>query len=84
MSTDTTTWPTGVIARYLTVGGATVDIRPVADTEWDDRHEATCLGCTANDWRAHYRTPVNDLADARRWAQHHAESCRAMPKPAGA
>ena len=71
-----------VIARYLTVGGATVDIRPVSDAEWDDRREATCTGCGANDWQRHYRKPVNDLDSARRWAQAHAEKCRAMPRPA--
>jgi hypothetical protein len=76
-----TTWPDGVVARYLTVGGATVDIRPTHNPEWDDRHEATCTGCAANDWQPYLNSPLNDLARARTWAQAHAETCRAMPAP---
>lgn len=74
--------PESVVGRYLTVGGATVDIRPVDDSDRDDCHEATCAGCGAKDWQRYYSRPVNDEAAARRWAQQHAETCRAMPRPA--
>lgn len=33
---DSTTWPDGVTARYLTAGGATVDVTA---------HNTTCTGC---------------------------------------
>ncbi|MEU7066917.1 hypothetical protein [Streptomyces sp. NPDC046161] len=90
-----TTWPEGVIARYLTVGGATVDVahklnvftppEPVATL-------ATCTGCGADDTTSHYRNVWHGSLDhgafgeehdqaARRWAQSHAETCRAMSKP---
>jgi hypothetical protein len=96
---STTAWPEGVIARYLTVGGATVDIRAElafdqdGDTECD--YAAQCTGCHAVE-RASDGARVGDqdkirrefLALAhprgrgvRRWAQAHAEKCRAMPKP---
>jgi hypothetical protein len=45
---QTTAWPEGVIARYLTVGGATVDITERAGyTTSTDPTEtvATCTGC---------------------------------------
>ncbi|MEU3656427.1 hypothetical protein AB0E67_27195 [Streptomyces sp. NPDC032161] len=52
----TTAWPTGVIARYLTVGGATVDITTQTQiTRKEDRDHRTvgdialaaqCTGCT--------------------------------------
>ncbi|ETK36095.1 hypothetical protein [Microbispora sp. ATCC PTA-5024] len=77
---NTTAWPEGVIARYLTVGGATVDIRVEKDDcgEGDD-HVAACTGCTStfgsskSDWNLQFMV--------RPWAQSHAEKCRAMPKP---
>lgn len=88
-STDTATWPEGVIARYLTVGGATVDINH--DTLYPDDTEpnvscARCQGCDAycNEEWGHYRAfYASSSADdvVRPWAQAHAETCRAMPKP---
>jgi hypothetical protein len=54
----------GILARFLTLGGATVEI-----TQMDDgfnRH-ARCKGC-------YYAE-----AKANAWAQEHAERCRAMP-----
>lgn len=63
-------WPQGVIARYLTVAGATVDVRGGGDSA-----SMTCLGC--GDGNASYverRT--------RELAQGHAEKCRALPRPA--
>jgi hypothetical protein len=75
-----TTWPEGVIARYLTVGGATVDILDKKD-EHDEPGEyvARCTGCTA-DW-SNTRSDWNLQFQVRPWAQAHAEKCRAMPKP---
>ena len=64
----TATWPEGVIARYLTVGGATVDITPTAHPyKADDgivgtrnATRTTCTGCdTSKDfshWRIHQGT----------------------------
>jgi hypothetical protein len=89
--TKTTAWPEGVIARYLTIGGATVDI--THDTIYIDDIEpnvstATCGGCAASDnteWASHASRYDNGSGwadrDARAWAQSHAETCRAMPKP---
>ncbi|MET8050554.1 hypothetical protein ABZU75_23445 [Streptosporangium sp. NPDC005286] len=60
MSSETATeWPAGVLARYLTVGGATVDIREVCGYHPSSGHTAptttvaTCTGCgkrEARDW----------------------------------
>ncbi|MTE20307.1 hypothetical protein F0L17_14560 [Streptomyces sp. TRM43335] len=78
-----TTWPEGVIARYLTVGGATVDISQKPNST---AATATCRGCT----RDHYDTftckvtPETQRAMALivgKWAQSHAETCRALPRP---
>ncbi|MGI5422964.1 hypothetical protein [Actinomadura luteofluorescens] len=80
-----TAWPDGVIARYVTVGGATVDITEI------DRNErgggvyetvATCTGCPTGRERFHWEQG-KDKADgeARAWAQQHASECRAVPKP---
>lgn len=80
-------WPEGVIARYLTVGGNTVDL-----TETDrDEHGggvyvtyANCNGCPAT-WSAHWENGHElAIAQVRDWAQSHAETCRAMPRPGGA
>lgn len=69
-------WPDGTIARYLTVGGATVDITNSGKDD-DHRHYTRCTGC-------HYgrnRSWVNeDIAHQN--AQAHAEKCRALPRPA--
>jgi hypothetical protein len=98
----TTAWPKGVIARYLTVAGATVDLThgtrryPTDDGIGEDRTHTTalCSGCAAGQEFNHMR-PVRgtystwetrdaDAADqeARAWAQTHAETCRALPRPA--
>lgn len=91
MSTDTT-WPEGVLARYLTVGGATVD---VIEDQPGETTVAKCTGCPivqGFNWTrasgAHFngtyretQDPEQATADARTWAQDHAEKCRAMPKP---
>ncbi|MFJ9448181.1 hypothetical protein ACIRRH_41155 [Kitasatospora sp. NPDC101235] len=69
-----------VIARYQTVGGATVDLTP------EPRGiRATCTGCPNTNWLSHYDLCSNtaDRAWATNravgWAQRHAETCRAMP-----
>ncbi|WP_030506326.1 hypothetical protein [Microbispora rosea] len=91
-STQSTTWPEGVIARYLTVGGAAVD---VTEDEPGVCTVANCGGCPKYrciDWTrstgAHFDGSYREYQDresaeqqAREWAQSHAEKCRAMPKP---
>jgi hypothetical protein len=67
-------WPEGVIARYLTVGGATVDLTPGVK----DHVAHRCTGCGKGS-SAFGNFEVN----AREYAQSHAEVCRALPKPEG-
>jgi len=82
---SSTAWPEGVVARYLTVGGAHV----VITTDTAPR-TATCNGCdhsqsfTDSYLREFYideYVTARILQDAREWAQRHAETCRAVPKP---
>lgn len=74
MNAHTDPWPDDVVARYLTVAGATVDLT-------GDALDAAgaCTGCKTtfadSAWRAGNR------ARARQWAQEHAEKCRALPRP---
>ncbi|MFD3814994.1 hypothetical protein ACFWRZ_08000 [Streptomyces rubiginosohelvolus] len=92
--TTQTAWPENVIARYLTVAGATVDLTHRDETP-DGKKKATravCTGCkaaTAKPWADSYpnygRPGVTEFQNqdagdraARRWAQEHAESCRAL------
>lgn len=100
MSTAPTRWPKGVIARYLTVGGATVDITPILSRRLGDppyELKVACTGCPGSKTIGTYRTeydrarygrevhdPEGAERDARQWAQSHADICRAMPKPDGA
>lgn len=82
MSTDTAP----AIARYLTVGGATVDITCDGDNEYAE-YIPTCTGCGhSNRHTAEYPSGYtielvnrNTLGRTRAWAQSHAETCRAMP-----
>ena len=69
----TTPWPENVTARFLTIGGATVDI---LTTNTRNPTEALCRGC---DTSTRYGGPGS--ADPKRWAQTHSETCRAIPKP---
>ena len=75
------------IARYLTVGGSTVDLAYVSHS---GLLKATCAGCGAaevidtgglvTDPPEKEDARVDDvLPEARQWAQTHAETCRAMP-----
>ncbi|MFF6829619.1 hypothetical protein [Streptomyces longwoodensis] len=69
-------WPDGVIARYLTVAGATVDVSESAPATDDEvsRCDLKCTGCPYED--------SSRIADnAHRLAQAHAETCRALPRP---
>jgi|1185.fasta_scaffold01178_4 hypothetical protein len=71
--TTATAWPEGVTARYLTVGGATVDLRPQPKNEAAHTY-GDCTGCEHHiDWTL--------TEYARERAQSHAEKCRAMPRP---
>ncbi|MEU3282903.1 hypothetical protein, partial [Streptomyces antibioticus] len=63
-------WPADVIAKYRTVGGATVDLYHL-DT---DKAHATCLGC-GEGWFPD--TPQY----LRRQLQEHSAQCRAIPRP---
>jgi hypothetical protein len=70
--------PEGVIVRYLTVGGAPVDVsRHIGGTT------AKCTGCGKDRWGV---TDVAVLPEdmMRSRAKFHAETCRAMPNPNGA
>lgn len=82
-------WPEGVIARYLTVGGATVDLRH----DYTGVADSVCSGCTTTHRSNGYTglpNPTVEQQDAaaigagRQWSQEHAERCRAMPRPGGA
>ncbi|PYC80490.1 hypothetical protein C7C46_12355 [Streptomyces tateyamensis] len=85
--TDTVpVWPEGVLARYLTAGGATVDITRGSGVDFT----ATCLGCGDAQECDHVSAtciggPATALkanqGAAREWAQAHAERCRALPRP---
>jgi hypothetical protein len=94
-----TTWSEGLIARYLTVGGATVDLTHKSPLGLPDQIVTTwasCTGCPASKEFPHghsldirfacaprdeKRTPQGADELAREWAQSHADSCRAMPRP---
>ncbi|NUT24322.1 MAG: hypothetical protein HOV77_34650 [Hamadaea sp.] len=74
-------WPEGVIARYVTVGGATVDIEEIREG-WKSPHWR-CHGCAGTS-RGAYTGPFGDpftLSEIREQAQAHAEKCRALPRP---
>lgn len=96
--TETTTWPEDVIARYLTLVGATVDLAHRDETK-DGKKKATCACCTgcrattvqtwADSFPNHRRPGYTEFQNqdkgdraARTWAQKHAETCRALPAPA--
>lgn len=69
----TTPWPENVIARFLTIGGATVDL--LTADKWNPT-QSLCLGCGTSN-----RDGGPGAIDPKRWAQTHAETCRAMSKP---
>lgn len=90
-----TTWPEGLIARYLTVGGAHVDLIHVTHPGDSETYstDAACSGCPtaksvchwvgSGSWDDYKEERAPEAADvqARAWAQSHAETCRAIPRP---
>lgn len=68
---ETGTWPEGTVARYLTVGGATVDIThgdrytPTDDGIGQTRNLtlATCTGCLTPKEFSHWRLIKGMVAD---------------------
>jgi hypothetical protein len=86
---NTEPWEPGVVARYLTVAGATVDI---TYTSHRGLLTATCNGCgdiehtDTGGWLSD--PPEKEdarvekaLPESRLLAQTHAEKCRALPRP---
>ncbi|MFJ9633763.1 hypothetical protein ACIRU8_39325 [Streptomyces sp. NPDC101175] len=74
-------WPEGVIARYLTIGGTTVDIEQQREG-WRSNHWF-CRGCPATSHGAYtgpFGNPFSPF-QIHDQAQEHAEKCRAMPRP---
>lgn len=107
-SPRTEPWPDGVEARYLTVGGATVDITATTEPGKPYTHDygngvtgrpqecinltllAACTACKDHDENKYdglFDTVMDRVLespygrDAQRWAQRHAEKCRALPRP---
>ncbi|MFF7023024.1 hypothetical protein ACFY97_18725 [Streptomyces klenkii] len=73
-------WPEGIVARYLTVAGATVDITGGWPKHW------RCTACpktSVGQYTNPFGTPFSD-DKIHEQAQQHAESCRALPRPEGA
>ncbi|WP_411130474.1 hypothetical protein [Streptomyces sp. x-19] len=82
-------WPEGVIARYLTVANAVIDLR------YDSGLLRATCGGERCPWQDHedpetfYTDSVAEkerkidevLPDLQSRAQAHAERCRAMPRP---
>ncbi|MFF9691032.1 hypothetical protein [Streptomyces sp. NPDC014623] len=79
-------WPAGVIARYLTdAGKALADPTITVDLSEDPECSGVlgggvCRGCESTFDASGY--VGRDLRTGRHWAQEHAETCRALPKPA--
>jgi hypothetical protein len=67
-------WPQGCIARYWTTAGATVDITEIGANA-QHGYSLACTGCP------HWETPGTE-DEAHSHAQAHAETCRALPRPA--
>lgn len=89
--TAATDWPEGVIARYLTVAGATVDITYTSHSGlilakctgelcgWTER---TSTGGMVYDPPEKESARVEEyLPGNQLYAQAHAEKCRALPRP---
>ncbi|MFI1728204.1 hypothetical protein ACH40E_02975 [Streptomyces acidicola] len=65
-------WPEGVIARYLTIAGATIDLRRPSNDSGALHGE--CGGCDD-----YFGANADSIVKPR--AQAHAERCRALPRP---
>lgn len=90
-------WPEGVVVRYPTKGAEisglpiSVDIRHDEFSIYDTEPNITiaqCGGCPANHqekWAKYaYRTDNGSSGadtEVSKWAQSHAETCRAVPRP---
>ena len=71
-SADAIAWPEGVLYRFPTLFGSTVDVTAARTVHtWV---VANCRACDA-DSPAGYRAKVNE------WAQEHSAKCRALPRP---
>lgn len=68
-------WPEGVITRYLTVGGALVNVWEASKR---GPEQGICSGCKASTRDGGLNSSLPKV-----WAQEHAERCRAIPKPDG-
>jgi len=69
---DATAWPEGVLYRFPTLFGSTVDVTAARTVPaWV---MATCRACDAESLGG-YRGKVNE------WAQEHSAKCRALPRP---
>ncbi|MFJ7998996.1 hypothetical protein ACIQ7D_17870 [Streptomyces sp. NPDC096310] len=86
-----------VLMRFLTVGGATVELRNDTTVKECSATIATCLGCGAvqtAEWATEIRLyssrsyVIQDRTkgerNARDKANEHATACRAMPRPPSA
>ncbi|WP_242892533.1 hypothetical protein [Actinomadura litoris] len=76
-------WPEGVIGRYTTVGGSTVDLMHTRKGI-----AAVCCGCPDAEFEGEFDSTYSKGRAVRRatraaqdWAQEHAASCRAVPRP---
>ena len=65
-------WAPGILAKYLTVAGATVDLTANSNGVY-----ARCTACPFG----HAPGTWWHEAQAHELAQAHAETCRALPKP---
>lgn len=93
-SPSTEPWPESVIARYLTIAGATVDLSHDMALIDDTKPNLTIArcggeGCNATHFEkwAPYSYRANNGStgadqEVGKWAQAHAETCRALPHPA--
>ena len=70
-SADATAWPEGVLYRFPTLFGSTVDVTAAPG---HGMHAATCRACDASPL-PHTRAKTNE------WAQEHSGICRALPRP---
>jgi hypothetical protein len=69
----TAPWPKNTIARYLTVAGATIDLR--RPTNDNGALHGECGGCDE-----YFGINADSIVKPK--AQAHAEKCRALPRPA--
>lgn len=93
----TETWPAGLVARFVTLGGAAVDLRhkrwfydrsvplKTAKSNVVEGFNWECKGCGAYGYEGtacYTSTGYLDERDARSDANAHASTCRATTRPA--